>query len=304
MTTEPDAGTEQGKDNTPSGEPTGVFSADAGQETTPPAACTDSVDVVFVLDVSSSMDFVLDQLGRNIESVVQEANKLGRGGAHFGLVTFVDNARIDTTGDMEGGQVHTKPSSLQSAFREAKKTYTDPNRNPGDGPKGPTTQNPICEENALDALHMAAVQFPWRNRATRVVIVATDDTFLQFPDNYGDRDGDGKTDKTNYPREGDYPAKHTLSETVTALRGNEIRVFSFTRLSAPSFFSLSRCSTGRRLEWSSISDGWSTPYRGMAPIPDQTSGKNFDLDRVRDESLSLSSTINEVVVQSYCNPPR
>jgi hypothetical protein len=267
--------------------------------------CTEDIDVVLVLDVSSSMGFVLDNLEDEIGKVVTATNAL-KAGAHFGLVVYVDNAALSSTGDQSGGKVHTTAATLQSAFAEAKATYTTPNRNPGDGPNGPTTQNPICEENALDALYLAATAFPWRTNAARVVIVATDDTFIEKPDNYGDRDNppDGKTDKTNYPREGDYPAKYTLDETIAALKGARIRVFSFSPSKPPG--PLSGCGTGRRNAGSdTFTWGWSKPWRGKAPIPDQTSGKNFDLDAVKSGSLSLAETINEVVLESHCaGPPK
>ena len=42
------------------------------------------------------------------------------------------------------------------------------------------------------------------------MILVTDDTFLEKGDNYGDRDGDGDTNETTYPSEGDYPARFTV----------------------------------------------------------------------------------------------
>jgi hypothetical protein len=274
--------------------------------------CTEDIDVVLVLDVSSSMNFVLTKLESEIEKVVTASNALKQG-AHFGLVFFADNAAMSTTGDKEGGKVHTTAATLEAAFAYARKTFTEPDRNPGDGPSGPTKQNPICEENALDALHMAATEFPWRPNAARVVIVATDDTFIEAPDNYGDRDNppDGKTDKTSFPREGDYPAKYTLDETIAALKKSEVRVFSFSRLKPPGLFE-GGCSTGRRHVTASgqaiaesITYGWSKPYKSKPPIPDQTGGKNFDLAAVRRGSLSLATTINEVVLESHCaGPPK
>jgi hypothetical protein len=271
---------------------------DAGQ-----TACTEDVDVVLVLDVSSSMGFVLDQLGSDIDGVVTASNAL-KPGAHFGLVIYVDNAALSSNGDQENGKVHTTAATLKTAFATAESTYTEPNRNPGDGPTGPTLQNPICEENALDALYMAATDFPWRASAARVVILATDDTFIEKPDNYGDRDHDGKEDKTNYPREGDYPAKYTLDETVTALKSANIRVFSFSAMSPPGF--LEGCGTGRRFsDPDAYKWGWSQPYQGKPPIPNATDGKNFDLGAVRSGKLSLATTINEVVLQSHCaGPPK
>jgi hypothetical protein len=193
---------------------------------------------------------------------------------------------------------------LKTAYTGYKTTYTTPNRNPGDGPTGPTTQNPICEENAPDALHAAAVDFPWRTNATHVVIAVSDDTFIEKPDNYGDRDHDGKTDKTDFPREGNYPAAYTMAEAIDALRLAKARVFSVTRLTPPGQFDLTKCGTGRRLPWSAVSNGWSTPYNGALPIPDRTGGKNFDLDQVRSGKLSLGKTIESVVLSSHCNPPK
>jgi hypothetical protein len=261
--------------------------------------CTEVVDVVLVLDVSSSMGFVLDDLQRDIHRVVDAANELAPD-AHLGLIAFADNHMLDTTGDLEGGRVHSQASTLVSAFRRIQSTYTDANRNPGDGPSGPTLQNPICEENSLDALHAAAADFPWRDNATRVVILATDDTFLERPDNYGDRDGDGDTTSTSFPREGDYPAAWTVPETTGALGDIGARVFSFTRLDPPGF--LEACDTPRRFSWSHITDGWTTPYAGQAPIPETTDGRNYDLAAVQDDSLSLADTNSEVVVESHCNP--
>jgi hypothetical protein len=274
--------------------------ADANTSHQPDAGeCKEVIDVVFVLDTSSSMGFVLQQLEQQIAQVVTASNGLAPD-AHFGLIVFQDNYVLDNTGALQGGVVHTTAMSLQTAFRTYKNTYTANNRNPGDGPTGPTTQNPICEENSLDSLYAAASTFPWRDNATRIVIVATDDTFLESTDNYGDRDGDGLTNKTDYPREGDYPARHNMAETVKALQDEKVRVFSFSRITQPSF--LDRCGTGRRLPWASITDGWTTPYKTKAPIPMQTDGGNYDLDKVKSGALNLAATINEVVLDSHCNP--
>jgi hypothetical protein len=264
--------------------------------------CEDVVDLVFVLDVSSSMEFILDQLTAEIDSVVAAATALAPD-PHFGLIAFVDNFKLDDTGPLSGGVVHTAGGTLKTAFANYRTNYTTPNRNPGDGLTGPTMQNPICEENSLDSLYAAAQSFPWRDSATRVVILVTDDTFLERPDNYGDRDGDGLENHTDYPSEGNYPANWTMAETITQLKAARARVFSFTRLTPPGPLSLTRCGTGRRLPWSAVSDGWSTPYNGADPIPARTGGRNYDIELVRGGQLSLSTTINEVVVESYCNPP-
>lgn len=245
------------------------------------------------------MDFVLNTLNAQIADVVTASNNLAPD-AHFGLIAFQDNFALDATGPLGNGAIHTAAGTLQTAFKYYRDNFTAKNRNPGDGITGLQTQNPLCEENSLDSLYAAATQFPWRDNATRVVILVTDDTFLERPDNYGDRDGDGLTNKTDYPREGNYPALRTMSETVSALQTAKTRVFSFTRATMPSI--LEACGTPRRYPWSDISHGWSAPYKGMPPIPMQTDGGNFDLDQVKNGSLSLAATINNVVLDSHCNP--
>ncbi len=264
--------------------------------------CTDSLDVVFVLDVSSSMGFVLDKLSNEIDGVVAAATQLTQQSQanppHFGLIPFVDNHVIDL-GGQNNSAIHVDGNSLRNAFQYHRATFTTPNRNPGDGPQGPTMQNPICEENALDALYFAAKDFPWRPNATHLIILATDDTFLERPDNYGDRDGDGLTDKTDFPREGHYPALWTVPETVDALKEAQIRVFTFTSRSDAE----QQCGTGRRLPWDQRGAGWSEPYGNNPPIGDSTDGANFDIEAVRAGQKSLSETINDVVLDSHCNPP-
>lgn len=261
------------------------------------APCEQSIDVVFALDVSSSMRFVLEDLEANIGGVVSAANELSPD-SHFGLIAFVDNHAVDMTGS--DGAVHTTAESLTAAFAHYRNVYTANDRNPGDGPSGPTVQNPVCEENSLDALYAATAEYPWRQNSARIVIVATDDTFLEPPDNYGDGNGDGDTTDFFPFTEGDYPALHTVAETTAALQQERIRVFSFTRLTPPGIFS--RCGTGRRSEWEEITMGWSTPYKGQTAFPEATDGKNFDLAQVQSGALSLADTINEVVLESHCKP--
>ena len=274
-----------------------VDAAGSNQPTVDAGECKEVIDVVFVLDTSSSMDFVLTKLESQIADVVAASNMVAAD-SHFGLIAFQDNFALDMTGSQQA--VHTTAASLQTAFRNYKNVYTANNRNPGDGPSGLTTQNPICEENSLDSLYAATSLFPWRANATRIVILATDDTFLEATDNYGDRDGDGLTNKTDYPREGNYPAARTMSETVAALRAAKVRVFSFSRITQPNI--LERCGTGRRYPWADITDGWTTPYKNNPPIPTQTDGGNYDLDLVKSGTLNLATTINEVVLDSHCNP--
>ncbi len=276
------------------------ITSDGGSNDSGPRSCTEDIDVVLVIDTSSSMTFVLTALQAELEGVVAASNQL-KSGAHFGAVFFQDNALLDASGDEEGGKVHLGSASLASSFATMKSVYTANKRNPADGPSGPTYQNPLCEENSLDALHTAATQFPWRENAAHIVVVVTDDTFLEAPDNYGDGNGDGDTsDSLPFP-EGDYPAATTLAQTVTALQAKNIKVFSFTRIG---HFERNNCGTPRRFKSegkAAAAFGWSAPYKGAEPIPVQTGGQSFDLDEVKDGTTHLGDAINGIVLGVHCS---
>src|SRR5689334_24112633 len=96
------------RDGTDAGTGGGTQQPDAGH-------CEDVIDVVFVLDTSSSMDFVLTQLEQQIAQVVTASNMLAAD-SHFGLIVFQDNHFIDNTGPLEGGMVHTAATTLQTRF--------------------------------------------------------------------------------------------------------------------------------------------------------------------------------------------
>lgn len=290
-----DSGTAASTSGDPAPDQGPGIGGDAGADTGP-RVCTEDIDVVLVIDTSSTMKFVLEELESEFENVVSASNAL-KEGAHFGAVFFQDNVLLDTSGDEADGKIHLGHDSLRSAFSTMRTVYTASDRNPADGPNGPTRQNPLCEENSLDALHVAATSFPWRENAVRIAIMVTDDTFLEANDNYGDGNGDGDTTDSFPFREGDYPAAYTLDQTLAALTEARVKVFSFTLVEPRS-----SCTTGRRHSEGreSVTFGWTRPYDGKAPIPEQTGGANFDLAAVSNGSLHLDEAINDIVLQTRC----
>jgi len=263
--------------------------SDGGIEDSGPQVCDEDIDVVLVIDTSTTMLFVLDALEDEFENVVTAANGL-KEGAHFGAVFFQDNGILDTSGAESDGKVHLGHETLRSAFVTMRDEYTRGQVNPGDGPDGPNS-NAMCEENSLDALHIAATQFPWRPNAAHIVVVVTDDTFLEAPDNYGDENGNGSIGAG----ERSYPAERTVPETVAALQAANVKVFSFTNTTAA-------CGATRRLQQTdAMTYGWSKPYGNNAPFPEQTGGANFALEAVARGDVHLDAAINDIVLAARCN---
>lgn len=252
--------------------------------------CDEDIDVVLVIDTSTTMKFVLDALEDEFETVVTAANAL-KTGAHFGAVFFQDNGILDTSGEESGGKVHLGYETLRDAFVTMRDEYTANGINPGDGPDGEHDANLLCEENSLDALHIAATEFPWRDNAVRVIVVVTDDTFLEKPDNYAASTANG-TPVSGY---GDYPAQYTVSETVAALQTARAKVFSFTSAT-------NGCGASRRnAQSNAVTFGWSSPYGDNEPFPAQTGGENFDLAEVKQGDLHLAAAINDIVLAARCD---
>ena len=51
--------------------------------------------------------------------------------------------------------------------------------------------------------------------------------------------------------------------------------------------------------------GWSTPYMGMDPIPDQTGGGWWNINDVLGGSISLSASVEQAIEDTLCEeyPP-
>ena len=133
------------------------------------------------------------------------------------------------------------------------------------------------------------------------MILATDDTFLERSDNYGDRDGDGLTNKTDYPREGNYPAARTMSETVDrAARRARPRVLVLAHDAART--SSSAAVPAAVCRGPTITDGWTTPYKTSRRSRRRPTAGTTISTRSRPARSRSPTTINKVVLDSHCNP--
>lgn len=228
------------------------------------AQCQTAIDIVFVLDVSTSMDSVLTLLAEEIEAVDAALATLELDTEpHYGLAVFVDDAGL-----MNDGAEYDQVATLQQEFADwaawtAQGTQL--------APAG--FLNYTWPENSLDALFVAAETFAWRDAEStlRLVIHATDDTFW-----------DGPTSQNGVQIE------HGYDETVEALQAAQARVYAFT------------ADIGGECECDDVSPGWSAPYLMQPSIPDATDGGRFDIQQIVGGGVSFTDAIALAVDESYC----
>jgi hypothetical protein len=227
--------------------------------------CDQDVDIVFVMDVSTSMGAFLTKLANEISVVDQALAEMGLPNApHYGLVVFVDDTKIE-----KGGAPYTSVAELRDDF-QTWANFTSQNTQINSG-----GSNTFYPENSLDALYLAAKSFQWRDSATtlRAVIHTTDDTFWQGP---SQNDG--------------VAIQHSYGETLEALVSETIRVFSFA------------AELGGPFENENVAPGWFKVYGNLPPIPHGTDGAVFKIDDVLSGTSSLADGIKQVILDSYCDP--
>jgi hypothetical protein len=227
--------------------------------------CTQNIDIVFAMDVSTSMGAFLSKLASEMPAVDAAVKQLNlQSVPHYGLVVFVDDTLFANS-----GQPYEDVKILQQDF-QSWSSFTSSN-----GQVNGFGSNSTYPENSMDALYRAASEFPWRpsGETLRIVIHTTDDTFWEGPTT---QDG--------------MQILHNYSDTVSALQQAQVRSFSFASM------------MGGPWEGDDVSAGWFAPYQGKKSVPDATGGGVFKLDDVLSGGISLSASINQAVTQSICQP--
>ena len=238
---------------------------DADAEEIDIAACY--LDVVFVLDVSTSMTPILDALYAGIADVWTHTASLTPY-AQFGLVVFVDDVLVTNS-----GAPYADVAALQREFADWR-SFCSTNSEPGGG----VGFNDYCPENTIDALWDAADVYLWRPDATRVIVFATDDTFVESPGTLGSYD---------------LPVHHRYADLVTHLQDLEIRVAAFAAHDS------SNCAIPPVHD---AQPGFYTPWGGVDPLPVATGARVFDIMGVRSGAIRMSEAINDVILEEYCTP--
>jgi hypothetical protein len=237
---------------------------------TGPAYC--SIDVVFVIDVSTSMRDEVEGIRAGIDSIWAAALEL-TSDTRFGLVVFVDDV-VAVNGCAPFDTVDALQSELER-WRE----FTSSNDQPG----GAEFSNTDCPENSLDALYTAATACAWRDDATRIAIHVTDDTFAERPRRLSSVFGMGGI-----------PVQHTYDEVRTALVEHEVRLGAFAAPGAGEY-----CGAGTS---PNVGQGFHEPYNGQPSLPEATGGRAFDIRAVRAGTLDMAEAINQLIEEEYCTP--
>ncbi len=249
----------------------GTSTPDGGASTDgAPPACSDPLDIVFVIDVSTSMRDEIERVRTGMDSIWAAASAL-TSNTRFGLIVFVDNVIA-----VGGCSSFASIGEMQVEFARWR-DFTTSNEQPAGG-----NMNSDCAENSLDALYAAATECPWRPGATHIVIHATDDTFAERP----------ATLSPNILGSGGIPVQHTYAETVAALVTAEARVGTFAAPGAGEW-----CGAGTS---PNVGQGFHESYMGMGSIPAATGGRAWSIRDVRAGSLDMADAIAEFAEAEYC----
>jgi hypothetical protein len=234
----------------------------------PEAACDDptvekkrQLDVVFVIDVSTTMGFLLDRIEKQLDQVDREARALGLD-TRYGLVVFVDDVQLGNH-----GQPYADLSAVQKELAHWQ-AFTSGNRQINSA-----AANLDWPENSLDALHTAVTGFAWRPAATtlRTIVHATDDDFGEAPSVQSGQ-----------------PIAHSYIEVAEALRAAEIRMFSFA------------AKIGGQCECLDVRPGFFTRHQGRPSLPDTTGGAAFDIDEVASGKLAFAAAVGGAIKSGVC----
>jgi len=130
------------------------------------------VDLVFVVDVSTTMDDEMDALDKAMGTVWDRISAVDLD-VQVGLTTFVNDVVLHQNAAWLDRDAFFTELQSQLTFSNDR-WYTNP-----DLPRN--LANTDMPENALDALYRTADEFAWRTNVGREVVLMTDDTFVEAP---------------------------------------------------------------------------------------------------------------------------
>ncbi len=270
-----------------------------------PTECIKDLDLVFVLDVSLSMNIFMQKLIDEIMVVDAAVQQLGTPNPpHYGLVVFVDD--VECTNDC---QPYADALATQQALNDwylfVSTDFLTGNNQLHN--TDPADKNYSWPENSLDALHASAVGFPWRpaEDTVRMIIHSTDASFWDVDaassNDAAEPIGACAPGWENFPLPGNMclttGSQYGYMQTVETLRQAGIWVNSFAAPVGGPPDIISAAAFIYRGTAVDVSPGFFTPYNGQQTIPLSTGGDVWDVLKINEGTVSLSDCINSAIVE-------
>ncbi|MCA9644857.1 MAG: hypothetical protein KC492_29415, partial [Myxococcales bacterium] len=224
-----------------------------------------ALDIVFVIDTSTSMEDEIMQISAGMQSIWNAAIA-NTPDSQFSLVVFVDSVVA-----VNGCAPFTSPAALSTEFSSWAQ-FTQTNGQPGNT----FAENFDCPENSLDALYVAATQCPWRPNSTRIVVHATDDTFGAQGQLLSEA----------------FSVQHGYAEVLSALQANQLRLGTFA---APGVGEFCGVDTSPN-----VGQGFHEAYQGQPSLAMATGGQAFNIREVRAGTLNMATAISQLIDTEYC----
>jgi hypothetical protein len=234
----------------------------------PASVCTEPLDVVFVIDVSTSMAGELADVQEGLAGIWDTASRLSTS-PRFGLVVFVDDALA-----VNNCAPFATREDLAAELNRWQ-TFCATNRSPTSA-----LANTDCAENSLDAMSTAITECTWRADATHVLVHITDDTFAERPAVLSGAFGPGILVAATYP------------EVGSALVAQQIRVGAFAMNGRGD-----SCGAGTSPD---VGRGFHMGYGSELSLPERTGGAVWDLRMVRTGALDMGTAIQGLLEREQC----
>lgn len=236
-----------------------------------PVACSEPLDLVLTLDVSSSMTEDVARL-RDLSPAIFAAARTASTDARVSLVVFVDDALA-----VEDCAAFETPEAL-AAELDQWRAFTTQNRSPVSA-----IANVDCVENSLDAIATAITGCPRRAGGAHVVLHVTDDTFAERPTVLSGPFGPGVLVASTYVEVSDALAREDM--TFVALTANG-----------------AGASCGGATISPDVGRGFHTPFGTELSLPERTRGEAWDLRAARAGTLDVAASLEMLLDRLVCRP--
>ncbi|MFO7734984.1 MAG: hypothetical protein R6W70_02080, partial [bacterium] len=225
--------------------------------------CYEQLDVVFSMDVSTSMDFILDDLESELGLVWDFIEDTFSEKPKPGLTVFVDDVMVTNNAEPFETQEMLKKEFSDWADHTSTNKQTQSDAINTDWP-----------ENSLDSIAFSARDFNWRDSSEtlRIIIHSTDDTFYEHPDKFSSG----------------IEVEYTYDGVLSLLKEKNIRVLAFAAV------------VGGRTGNINVEAGFFTDYEDNPSIPEATGGEVHLINDVEDGKLHVYEAVNSFIKGVMC----